>query len=135
MPNYATHALLGTGVGAVYSCVIQDNRQVQAGTSQRETNPFHVGMCAFAGFLGSCVPDKLEPADRAIGPNHRGSCHSLWALGLAIKGAYYFSQQQTKTELERWVADFLGAFCAGIASHLAADMTTARGLNFAAKGF
>lgn len=135
MPNYATHALLGTGAGAVYSLVVQDSRQADVIISARETNPFHVSMCAFAGFLGGSVPDKLEPADRFTGPNHRGACHSVWALGLALKGAHYFSNVQAKTELERWIADFLGAFCAGIASHLAADMTTPRGLNFAAKGF
>ena len=132
MPGFAEHAVMGSGAGALFSLAVQDARQTSVPVG---LDPVHVGVCAVAGFLGSCVPDKLEPASRMIGPNHRGVFHSMWFLALTIKGAHYFATLKPDNEVERWLADVAGAFCAGVSSHLIADLSTSRGLNFAGKGF
>jgi membrane-bound metal-dependent hydrolase YbcI (DUF457 family) len=132
MPRFAEHALLGTGAGIFYSLAVQDSRQASPSAA---IDPTHTCVCAFAGFLGSCVPDQLEPADRSVGPCHRGAFHSMWFLAMMVKGAHHFATMKTQSELERWLADIAGAFCAGLSSHLIADFSTSRGLNFACKGF
>ncbi|MDX2187159.1 MAG: metal-dependent hydrolase [Opitutaceae bacterium] len=132
MPRYAEHAVLGSGAGVLFSLVVQDARQAAVPVAM---DPVHTGVCAVAGFLGSCVPDRLEPASRLVGPNHRGAFHSLWVLALSVKGAHYFATLKTDSEVERWIADIAGAFCAGVSSHLIADLFTSQGLNFADKGF
>ena len=132
MPRFADHAALGAGAGLLFSLVVQDRRRSAAAAS---VDPLHAGVCAFAGFLGSCVPDLLEPANRFVGPNHRGAFHSLLVLALSINGVSCHATVKTECGLERWLADIAGAFCAGVGSHLVADLMTARGLNFAAKGF
>jgi membrane-bound metal-dependent hydrolase YbcI (DUF457 family) len=132
MPRFAEHAVLGSGAGLIFSLVVQGARQAPAPVA---IDPVHTGVCAVAGFLGSCVPDKLEPASRVVGPNHRGAFHSMWFLALTLKGAHYFATLKTDSEVERWLADVAGAFCAGVSSHLVADLSTSRGLNFVDKGF
>lgn len=132
MPRFAEHAVLGSGAGVLFSLVVQDARRV---TVPGEVDLVHTGVCAVAGFLGSCVPDKLEPASRIVGPNHRGAFHSMSFLALTGKWAHYFATLKTDNEVERWLADIAGAFCAGMSSHLLADLSTSRGLNFAGKGF
>jgi membrane-bound metal-dependent hydrolase YbcI (DUF457 family) len=116
----------------LFSLVVQDERQAEVPVAM---DPVHTGVCAVAGFLGSCVPDRLEPASRLVGPNHRGAFHSMWFLALSVKGAHYFATLKTDNEVERWIADIAGAFFAGVSSHLIADLFTSRGLNFADKGF
>lgn len=59
----------------------------------------------------------------------------MWFLALPVKGAHYFARLRTDNEVERWLADIAGAFCAGVSSRLIADLSTSRGLNFADKGF
>lgn len=132
MPRFAEHAVLGSGAGVLFSLVVQDARQAVV---PEAIDPVHMGVCAVAGSLGSCVPDRLEPASRLVGPNHRGAFHSMWFLALTVKGAHYFATLETDDEVERWLADIAGAFCAGVSSHLIADLSTSRGLNFVDKGF
>jgi membrane-bound metal-dependent hydrolase YbcI (DUF457 family) len=132
MPRFADHAVLGAGAGLLYSLVVQERRQSAAAAS---VDPLHAGVCAFAGFVGSCLPDVLEPASKFVGPNHRGAVHSLLVLALSIKGVSCLATVRLESDCEQWFSDIAGAFCAGVGSHLVADLTTARGLNFAAKGF
>lgn len=132
MPKYPVHAFLGVASGAAYSVAVQAQRSPQGGA---DFDPVHTGVCAFAGYLGGCLPDKLEPADRATGPNHRGALHSVWLLVFALRGAYRLANMNVENDFQRWAADIAGAFCAGVSSHLLADLTTARGLNFVCKEF
>lgn len=132
MPRFAEHSIIGGGTGAFYSLAVQQFRQT---TAQPQIDPVHTVACAFAGFLGSCLPDKLEPADRCTGPNHRGVIHSASFLALMAEAVRYFATLETKSKFMRWLADLAGAFCAGVSSHLVADLSTPRGLNFAVKGF
>ena len=132
MPRFAEHSIIGGGTGALYSLAVQQSRQT---TAHPQIDPVHTLACAFAGFLGSCVPDKLEPADRDTGPNHRGAIHSGSFLALMAEAIRYFATLETKSEFMRWLADLAGAFCAGVTSHLVADSFTPRGLNLAVKGF
>ena len=132
MPRFAEHSVIGVGTGALYSLVVQHSRQT---TAQLQIAPMHLIGCAIAGFLGSCLPDKLEPADQSTGPNHRGAVHSASLLALMVEAVRYFATLETKSEFMRLLADLAGAFCAGLSSHLVADLFTPRGLNLAVKGF
>lgn len=98
-------------------------------------DPMHTASCAMAGFLGSCLPDKLEPASPSTGPNHRGAVHSVSFLALTGEVARYLASLEIKSEFLRWLVDLAAAFCAGVGSHLVADQFTPRGLSFAVKGF
>ena len=132
MPRFAEHAVIGIGTGALFGLVVQASRRT---TTPTVIDPVHLSICGLAGFLGGCVPDKLEPANRAVGPNHRGVFHSVWFLALMLKGAHHCAMIEPDGELERWCVDVTGAFCAGVSSHLIADSSTKRGLNFVCKKF
>lgn len=132
MPRFKEHAVIGTTVGALFSLVTQSSRQAGEPYS---IDPMHVSACALAGFLGGCVPDVVEPANRMVGPNHRGAFHSFWLLALMMKGAHHFATLNAENEADRWLADIAGAACAGVSSHLIADSTTSRGLNLICKEF
>ncbi|MDF9832360.1 membrane-bound metal-dependent hydrolase YbcI (DUF457 family) [Ereboglobus sp. PH5-5] len=135
MPRFKTHLLIGAATGAAYSLAKQTSRQNPHMECSLEICPVHIAASAAAAAIGSCIPDMVEPANRKTGPNHRGSLHSFLSMAIGIKTTHFLATCETESTPMRWVADLAGAFCAGYASHLAADAFTPKGLSLICKGF
>ncbi len=121
MPNATTHLILGGATGATVNIAFQIARM----TSKTDTK-FDWGellLCTAAGGAAGLIPDLLEPATT---PNHRGFFHSITA---AVLVAYLISGRHTA----KWSVATLALFSAagfGYLSHLVADATTPKSINF-----
>lgn len=128
----ADHDALGLlfGAAAIALLAAQTNRRVSIG---------EVLGGAAAGYLGSRIPDVLEPAHH---PNHRGPVHSVATLALVGHQLAPLAARANRLALANAEREgdpllrFLKQFAAGLGvgaaagftSHLAADATTPKSL-------
>lgn len=135
MPNHKTHLVIGAGAGAAYSIGIQALRKKCNPSIPEEFNPLHVVACSVAGALGACIPDRLEPASRAVGPNHRCKFHSVAAGALALTYVIKATACQVEHPIGRLALDVVCAIYVGYTSHLIADALTPKGIGLLHKRF
>lgn len=147
MPRAKTHNRLGVLAGA--SLATHCARGLPSGRIFEEAFGGAIG-----GLVGSRLPDGIEPA---TSPNHRGSAHSvaaasclLHAIGSPLanvqqaireNAARYRAQHGDIIATRLWetlchvVAGILPGLLGGYLSHLAADLTTTRGLPLLTRDF
>ena len=153
MAKKSAHDLGGMASGAVIAALL-------AGAQPSEHVALEVAGGALGGWLGSRLPDLLDPPTT---PNHRSAGHgalSAIAIGRSVGDRVKEIQRHLRvtaddlasvratleTDLQRffnlileWICRLLAGAAAGVASgyasHLVLDMTTPRGLPLLVKGF
>lgn len=153
MPNGPTHTAIGAGLSAIVATAncgdLPDSGQVIDSLA-----------ATIGGGIGGRLPDILEPA---VHSHHRGVCHSV-AIGTAVVALAGYVCRTAGAQLRATAAEhranrmpvapndprhmslwlqehaiyaLLGfglGLPVGYASHIAADMTTPRGVPFVSRG-
>jgi membrane-bound metal-dependent hydrolase YbcI (DUF457 family) len=121
MPGWKTHMILGAATGATINIAMQTCRM--AVDPKPEFSWGELILCTVTAGGAAMLPDLLEPANS---PNHRAFFHSVACAALV---AYAITGKHTG----KWpaiVTLIVGAAGVGYLSHLAADATTPKSINF-----
>ena len=127
MPNFKTHATIGTLTGGSLAAVLCINEQVQEGIElnnvdwKKVLTAFVVG--GFLGLITSSLPDIFEPGTN---PFHRKFFHSFSCLVLLTTGVLKFIPKEDKDGTKKYVLSGL----LGYGSHIILDSQTPMGIPF-----
>ncbi|MDQ8184257.1 metal-dependent hydrolase [Pelagicoccus sp. SDUM812002] len=117
--NGKAHRFIGGATGFAYSVHLHQEKLKEDPEAEFDIGSaiLYIGL----GILGGSLPDLLEPA---TSPNHRGFFHSL-AFGAAVMAFVYGEHSE---EWDPELRKLARAFAKSYLSHLAADLTTPKGL-------
>lgn len=117
--NGKAHRVIGGATGFAYSILLHQEKLKEDPEAE-----FDVGSAIVyttLGVLGGSLPDILEPA---TSPNHRGLFHSLAFGGVVMALVYGEHSEKWDPETRKLARTLAKAYL----SHLAADLTTPKGL-------
>ncbi len=123
MPNFQEHSNTGIFTGLLYGFArsLYHQKTGEKIDWQKVWASALIGACG--GFVGSMIPDVLEPA---IHPNHRGLAHSVAAGGgVGFQTVQWWLNHGQSTDAKFL---FLEACAVGYLSHLLLDGRTPKGL-------
>lgn len=115
--NRGTHSIIGIGTASV-GCFVWHR------VSGEEMDIWDFLLTLLGGYVGSILPDRLEPA---VSPNHRDFAHSVTGGSSLV---YLAIKVVTDTDVNPRIKWLCRGFMFGYASHLVSDATTPKGLSF-----
>ena len=117
MSNRRVHTIIGIG------SAVMSNTDKLKNTLKNNSDDFifDLALTIAGGYLGSRLPDLLEPATH---PNHRSQFHSV-TTGVSL------NKLVKNHDFKNSCAETLSrSFCAGYSSHLVLDSMTPKGIPF-----
>ena len=115
--NKGTHSIIGIGTASI-GCFVWHK------VSSEKMDVWDFLLTLVGGYLGSILPDRLEPP---VSPNHRGFAHSI-SGGCSL--VYLTTKISADINIHPRIKWLCRAFMLGYASHLISDSTTPKGLGF-----